>query len=89
MLLHRDDLMSMIMLMVMLTRALGSNSGDAHVAQATALVSLGNFQVLADSNNYTATISTPIQPYWVMWVLSVLDYYDASADVSLLKLLAP
>ena len=51
----------------------------AQVAQATALAAFGNYKVLASSNNYTKDISNGIEPYWVMWVLSCLDYWDATA----------
>ena len=39
--------------------------GDAHVAQMTALVAFGNYEMLNNSNYYTATIGNSIQPYWV------------------------
>jgi len=51
----------------------------AQVAQATALAAFGNYKVLASSNNYTKDIPNGIEPYWVMWVLSCLDYWDATA----------
>lgn len=45
--------------------------GDAHVTQASALVAFGNFDMLARSNNYTKDIGNDIQPYWIMWCMSV------------------
>ena len=50
------------------------------MAQASALAAFGNFEVLGSSNNYTKDISSGIDPYWVMWVLSCLDYWDATGD---------
>ena len=63
--------------------------GDAHVAQATALSAFGNYKVLAQSATYTKSIANTIEPYWVMWVLSCMDYWDATADVAALTLLRP
>lgn len=63
--------------------------GDAHAAQAAAMVAFGNYQVLASSNNYTKNIPNNIEPYWVMWVNSVIDYWDATADRLLIDELTP
>ena len=65
--------------------------GDAHVAQATAIVAFGNYEVLVKSNNYTKSLThdSSIEPYWMMWVLSCLDYWDATADKAAMQELVP
>jgi hypothetical protein len=65
--------------------------GDAYVAQATALAAFGRsgYQICKTSLNYTKAINNNIQPYWIMWVLSVIDYYDQSADVPALAYFSP
>ena len=56
--------------------------GDAHVAQATALAAFGRsaYPLVSSSNEYCATIGNGIEPYNLMWVLSVLDYNDMAGD---------
>lgn len=65
--------------------------GDAHVAQATALTAFGpdTHALLRQSLNYTKSIGNDIEPYWVMWVLSVFDFYDATADRTTVQELIP
>ena len=53
------------------------------------LAAFGNYRLLWNSNNYTKDIANGIQPYWVMWVMSVLDLYDATANVDQLREFAP
>ena len=58
--------------------------GDAHVAQATALAAFGRsaYPLVSSSNEYCATIGNDIEPYNLMWVLSVLDYNDIAGDAA-------
>jgi hypothetical protein len=65
--------------------------GDAYVAQATALAAFGKsgYQICKSSLNYTKDIGNNIEPYWIMWVTSVLDYYDQSNDLAGLAYFAP
>ena len=62
--------------------------GDAHAAQAVALVAFGNYALLNNSNQYTKNIGNSIQPYWVMWVDTVLDFYDFTGDLGTVRGLA-
>ena len=67
--------------------------GDAHVAQATALAAFGGsvHPLLAMSNEYLSTVTHDgnIEPYKMMWVLSVVDYFDASGDKRVFARIAP
>ena len=67
--------------------------GDAHVAQATALAAFGSsvHPLLAMSNEYLSTVTHDgnIEPYKMMWVLSVVDYFDASGDKRAFARIAP
>jgi len=56
--------------------------GDAYVAQATALAAFSKdtHGLLFSSLNYTKDIGNDIEPYWLMWVLSVLDNFAATGD---------
>lgn len=66
--------------------------GDAHVAQATALAAFTNdtHALVNASLEYTSTGSgAGIEPYLLMWVNSVVDYFDASNDTAALLALAP
>ena len=38
---------------------------------------------------YTKNIGNTIQPYWVMWVDTVLDFYDFTGDLGTVRGLAP
>ncbi|KAJ1463158.1 bacterial alpha-L-rhamnosidase-domain-containing protein [Pelagophyceae sp. CCMP2097] len=61
--------------------------GDAYVAQATAIVSF-DARLLAASLNLTSRSSTDIEPYKLMWVLTLCDHFEAYGDVETLNLLA-
>eukprot|EP00041_Stephanoeca_diplocostata_P005151 m.57440 g.57440 ORF g.57440 m.57440 type:complete len:563 (-) comp15606_c0_seq8:2219-3907(-) len=63
--------------------------GDAYATQGSALYAFGNYDMLARSINYTKDINNNIQPYWVMWVLSVLDYHDFTGDSATLHAMRP
>jgi hypothetical protein len=65
--------------------------GDAYVAQATALAAFSkdSHTLLAQSLNYTKNIGNDIEPYWIMWVLSVLDLFEATGDTTTFELLMP
>jgi hypothetical protein len=61
-------------------------SGDAHVAQAAALVSLGNWDFIAKNVDRTAgknnDTDSAISSYSLYWVLSLLEYYRFTGDVA-------
>ena len=66
--------------------------GDAHVAQATALAAftMDTHALLLASLRYTSTGSgSGIEPYLLMWVNSVCDFFDATNDTAALLSLAP
>ena len=66
--------------------------GDAHVAQATALAAFTNdtHSLLNSSLQYTSSGSGGgIEPYLLMWVNSVADYFNATGDVEAVRNLAP
>ena len=59
-------------------------TGDAHVAQACALVAFADYSFILENINRTANNSNGIESYALYWVLSVLDYYQFTADASIL-----
>ena len=60
-------------------------TGDAHVAQAAALVALGdNFDLVKANLAATAHDSNGIASYSLYWVLSLVDYYNYSGDDAML-----
>ena len=65
--------------------------GDTHVTQATALAAFGTsvFPLLANSNLYCSGVGNNIEPYWLTWVLSVLDYNDATNDAAAFRTMLP
>ena len=57
-------------------------TGDAHVAQATALVSLsGGVALVAMNLNFTKDDCNGIESYCLYFVLSVVDFWRAGGDV--------
>ena len=55
-------------------------TGDAHVAQATAMVSLGNFDFVRQNLFFTKDNCNGIESYCLYYVLSVFDYFVATND---------
>jgi len=60
-------------------------TGDAHPAQAAALVAFGNRDFVKANLDRTATGDNGIESYSLYWVLSLLDYYRYSGDVATLR----
>lgn len=60
-------------------------TGDAHPAQAAALVAFGNWDFIKQNLERTATTSNGIESYSLYWVLSLLDYYRHSGDTQTLQ----
>ncbi len=55
-------------------------TGDAHPAQAAALVSFGNWDFIRKNLERTATTSNDIESYSLYWILSLTEYYRHTAD---------
>lgn len=60
-------------------------TGDAHPAQAAAMVAFGNYDFIKKNIDYTSTQSNGIKSYALYWVLSLLDYYRYTGDVATLN----
>jgi len=60
-------------------------TGDAHPAQAAALVAFGNRDFVKANLDRTATGNNHIESYSLYWILSLLDYYRYSGDVATLR----
>ena len=60
-------------------------TGDAHPAQAAALVSFGNWSFIKQNLERTATTSNDIESYSLYWILSLLDYYQHTGDVQTMQ----
>lgn len=59
-------------------------TGDAHVAQACALVAFADYSFILENIDRTANNSNGIESYALYWVLSVLDYYRFTGDTATL-----
>lgn len=55
-------------------------TGDAHPAQAAALVAFGNYDFIRQNLENTAGQDNGIKSYSLYWVLSLLDYYNYTGD---------
>jgi alpha-L-rhamnosidase len=55
-------------------------TGDAHPAQAAALVSFGNWDFIKQNLERSATTNNGIESYSLYWVLSLLEYYRHTGD---------
>jgi hypothetical protein len=64
-------------------------TGDAHIAQATAMAALGNFGFVAQNLRFTQKNCNGIESYCLYFVLSVADYFAATNDTALMAELAP
>jgi hypothetical protein len=60
-------------------------TGDAHPAQAAALVAFGNRDFVAKNLENTSKQDNGIRSYSLYWVLSLLDYYRYSGDEANLR----
>lgn len=55
-------------------------TGDAHPAQAAALVSFGNWDFISENLERSATTNNGIESYSLYWILSLIEYYQHTAD---------
>lgn len=60
-------------------------TGDAHPAQAAALVSFGNWNFIKQNLERSATTNNGIESYSLYWVLSLLEYYRHTGDQATLE----
>lgn len=60
-------------------------TGDAHPAQAAALVSFGNWDFIRENLERSATTNNDIESYSLYWILSLLEYYQHTADRTALE----
>ncbi len=59
-------------------------TGDAHCAQAAALVAFGDDDFIKENLANTANNDNGIASYALYWVLSVIDYYNYTGDAATL-----
>jgi alpha-L-rhamnosidase len=62
-----------------------SFTGDAHCSQAAALVAFGNYDFVKKNLDNTANQNNGILSYSLLWVLSLLDYYNYTGDAATLN----
>jgi len=55
-------------------------TGDAHPAQAAALVAFANYDFIKKNLDNTAAQNNGIKSYSLYWVLSLVDYYNYTGD---------
>ncbi len=60
-------------------------TGDAHPAQAAALVAFGNYDFIRQNLDNTSRQSDGIKSYSLYWILSLLDYYHYTGDAATLE----
>ena len=60
-------------------------TGDAHPAQAAALVAFGNFDFIKRNIENTSKQNNGIRSYSLYWVLSLIDYYNYTGDSATLE----
>ena len=60
-------------------------TGDAHPAQAAALASFGNWDFIRQNLERSATTNNGIESYSLYWVLSLLEYFQHTADQATLE----
>ncbi|MHB1767189.1 MAG: alpha-L-rhamnosidase-related protein [Phycisphaerae bacterium] len=60
-------------------------TGDAHIAQAAALVAFGNWDFIRQNLERTSSHSNGIASYSLYWVKSLLDYHQYTGDDALLR----
>ena len=64
-------------------------SGDAHVAQATSMAAFGNFALVKSMQRQLSEFDSAYGTYCMYWVLSLADYFAATADVAFVKEMLP
>jgi len=64
-------------------------TGDAHPAQAAALVAFGDWDFIKTNIERTARLDNGIESYSLYWVLSLVDYYRYTGDEAALDELTP
>ena len=64
-------------------------TGDLHPSQATSMAAFGNFDFIRASLNSSKNNCNGIESYCVYWVLSLCDYYFATADAAALEYFTP
>ena len=64
-------------------------TGDAHPAQAAALVAFANYDFIRQNLENTSKQDNGIRSYSLYWILSLLDYYRYTGDTSTLKKYLP
>jgi alpha-L-rhamnosidase len=60
-------------------------TGDAHPAQAAALVSFGNWDFIRKNLERTTTTNNDIESYSLYWIFSLIEYYRHTADQTTLE----
>jgi alpha-L-rhamnosidase len=60
-------------------------TGDAHPAQAAALVAFGDWESIRKNLERSATTNNGIESYSLYWVLSLADYVQHTGDLSTLR----
>lgn len=60
-------------------------TGDAHTSQAASMVAFGNYDFVRENLRYTSTQYNGIASYSLYWVLSLIDYYNYTADRTFLE----
>jgi alpha-L-rhamnosidase len=60
-------------------------TGDAHPAQAAALVAFGNWDFIRNNLERSATTNNGIESYSLYWVLSLVEYYQHTGDRATLE----
>ncbi|MCL5945888.1 MAG: hypothetical protein M1472_03415, partial [Planctomycetes bacterium] len=64
-------------------------TGDAHIAQAAALVAFGNWDFIRRNLERTSSHSNGIASYSLYWVKSLLEYHQYTGDDALLRKYLP
>lgn len=60
-------------------------TGDAHTSQAASMIAFGNYDFVRENLRYTSTQYNGIASYSLYWVLSLVDYYNYTADRAFLE----
>jgi hypothetical protein len=64
-------------------------SGDAHPAQATSMAAFGNFELVKAMQQQLGQFDSSYGTYCMYWVLSLADYFAATADAPSVKAMLP
>lgn len=60
-------------------------SGDSHVAQAVSMAAFGNFAFVKSMQEQLGEFDSSYGTYCMYWILSLEDYFAATADVATVK----